>query len=176
MFASGGYFANLSTDRLTPGYDLNASVSVHPEMKWQAKWKLIDGTGSLPLKVTYWNSPDEGGDIDATYVATGVTNAGGIQVPSGFVFERRIQSGFAPGPIPLGGTVPDYRIYKRAVATVTAVRPDCSRSSLMPTAEGMTFVIDERLVRGDEMGKPIYYNFANGVQWLSLPDAKKIKY
>jgi hypothetical protein len=178
MFASGGYFAHLSTDRLTPAYDSNASVAVDTTLKRQAKWQLIDGPGSLPLKITYWRPPDEGGDIDATYVATGVTNAGGIQVPNGFVFERRIGGHFspyfAPGPIALGETLPDYRIYKRAVAIVTAVRPYCSRSNLMPTAEGMTMVIDQRLVRAENMNEEMFYNFTNGVQWLSVWDARRM--
>ena len=148
MFASGCYFDKLCTNWITPVYDLNASAAVDPDLKREAKWELINGQGSLPSNVVYLesvrlrNSPVH---TNATYVATGVTNAGEIRIPSGFVFEERIGSRFAPGPVLPGSTNAAYRIRKQAVATVTAVREGCSRSDLSPEASGMTMVIDQRV-------------------------------
>ncbi len=173
MFASGCYFANPATNWLTPVYDSNASASVDPLLKLKAKWELINGPGSLPMNVVYLGK-NLGEPTNATYTATGVTNAGTIKIPSGFVFELRIGSRFAPGPIPPGGTFPAYHIHKRAVATVTAVRPYCSRSDLSPAATGKTIVIDERPT--NYLTQPTnlpHYIVKNGVQWLSLAEAQK---
>ena len=130
MFASGCYFKDLSTNWLTPGYDLNASTLVDPKLKREAKWELINGPGSLPLSVDYLetsrlgNTPER---TNASYLATGLTNAGAVKLPSGFVFEQK------------------FSTRKRAVATVTDVRPVCSRSDLLPATSGKTVVDDRRL-------------------------------
>jgi hypothetical protein len=178
MFASGCYFENLATNRITPAYDSNASAVVDPDLKREAKWELVNGSGSLPLNVTYLRDDDDGGGIDATYVATGMTNAGAIKIPNGFVFELRIgnrfSKDFAPGPIALGESAPAYRIRKRAVATVTAVRPVCTRSELMPVAQGATMVIDQRLANATNTTNVAYYKFVNGVQWVPVEEAKKL--
>ena len=129
MFASSCYFANLATNWLTPVYDLNTSAPVKPTLRRKAKWKLINGPGSLPSRSVVY--VDRGVAI-ATYAATGVTNAGKIQIPGGFVFEQRVNGNlFGPGPAdPLPGvSVPAYHILERAVATVTEVRPGCSRGA-----------------------------------------------
>jgi len=173
MFASGCYFANLSTNWLTPVYDVNASLQADPDLKREAKWELVNEPGSLPLNVVYL----EGGLTNATYTATGVTNAGTIKIPSGFVFEFRgnpFSANFAPGPIELGESAPAYRVRKRAVATVTAVKPVCSRSDLLPTAEGMTMVIDQRPTNylADAQNLPTYI-VKTGVQWLPIAKAQQ---
>lgn len=177
MFASGCYFANPATNWLTPVYDSNASASVDPHLKLKAKWELINGPGSLPMNVVYLGK-DLGMPTNATYTATGVTNAGTIKIPSGFVFElrfgNRFSTLFAPGPITPGESTPAYRIHKRAVATVTAVRPYCSRRDLSPTATGLTIVIDERPT--NYLTQPTnlpHYIVKNGVQWLPLAEAQK---
>jgi len=143
MFASGCYFANLSTNWITPVYDLNASVSVNANLKRKAKWELINGQDGLPSNVVFSGTIDL--PIDATYLATGITNTGTIQIPSGFVFEQRIGYGFAPGPILHGTSNVSYHIRKRAIASVTGVRPVCSRGDLSPSAAGTTLVIDQRV-------------------------------
>jgi hypothetical protein len=177
MYASGCYFTSLTTNRLTPVYDSNASADVEPDLKRKAKWELIDGPGSLPKSVVYSN--DYGDAVDATYTATGMTNAGTIKMPSGFVFERRIRrgAGFAPGPIAPDKKSSEYGIRKRAVATVTAVRPYCSRSDLTPTAKGKTMVLDRRpLQEPGSKASPTnltYYVVQDGVQWLPFEKAKK---
>jgi hypothetical protein len=148
MFASGCYFEELSTNWITPVYDLNASAAVSPDLKREAKWELINGQGSLPLSVVYFESGRlQSGPrrTNATYTATGVTNVGGIKVPSGFVFELRTSSRFASGPVISGTTNAAYRIRKQVAATVTSVREGCSRKDLSPAASGMTIVIDHRL-------------------------------
>lgn len=176
MFASGCYFQNRSNSWLTPAYDSNASVGVQPDLKRKAEWDLIDGPGSLPKSVVYYNGYGFN-PVDATYTATGVTNAGTIKIPSGFVFEARTSRNFLPGPIEPGGTIPDYGIRKRTVATVTAVRPACSRSDLTPIAKGKTMVIDQRPQQEPSPEVPAtnvtYYIVQDGVQWLPIEKAKK---
>ena len=150
VFASGCYFEARTNNWLTPAYNLNASADVMPYLKQKAQWELIDGPGSLPRSVKYF---DERGDfIEATYEATGVTNAGAIKIPSGFVFERKWSFAF-------GKTIGGYQatnrpavdqhaltnhLNKRTVGTVTAVRPYCSRKDLTPVAQGKTMVVDQR--------------------------------
>ena len=53
MFASSCYFANLATNWITPVYDVNASAPLNPALRCEAKWKLINGPGSLPSSVVY---------------------------------------------------------------------------------------------------------------------------
>ena len=175
MFASGCYFENITSNRLTPAYDSNASVAVNPNLKREARWELINGVGSLPLNITYLEGPFH--DTDATYAATGVTNVGNLKIPSGFIFEVRIDNRlskqFAPGPIEPGESVPAYRVRKRAIATVMAVQQICTRSELMPQAQGKTMVIDERLAQPTNP-TPVFYNFQNGVRWVSVEEAKKL--
>ena len=173
MFASGCYFENLTTNWLTPVYDIGASVIADPTLKREAKWELINGPGSLPLNITYLRGPFH--DTNATYVATGVTNAGNLKIPSGFMFELRGvgTQQFAPGPIPPGESARPYFVRKRATATVTAVRPVCTRAELMPQAQGKTTVFDQRLAQPTN---PILviYNFQNGVKWVSIAEAQKL--
>jgi hypothetical protein len=174
MFASGCYFENSATNRLTPVYDSNASASVNPHLTRRAEWELVNGPGSLPLSVVYFVEFSH--ITNATYVTTGVTNVDKLKIPRGFVFEYRINGVhyFAPGPIPPGGTLPAYHILRRAVATVTAVRPYCSRSDLSPIATGKTMVIDERstnyLTHPNNL--PTYI-VKTGAQWLPLAKAQQ---
>ena len=182
MFASGCYFENLATNWLTPVYDLNASASVDTNLRRDAKWELINAPGALPLKVVYLDHNRNGADRDevitnATYAVTGVTNAGELKIPSGFLFEQRVGdrffTRFAPGTIMPGESAPTYRIRKRAVATVTAVRPYCSRAEFVPTAKGNTQMLDERLARVPNSNPRMYYRFPDGVRWLSVEEARK---
>jgi hypothetical protein len=137
MFASGCYFANLSNNWVKPVYDLNALEDIRPDYMKEAAWKLLGGAGSLPSNVLF---------ADARYVATGVTNAGNVLIPSGFVFEQRVNGDtFKPVPLLPGDSVPAYHIRQQAVATVTAIRPVCSRDDLLPSAAGFTTVVDHRV-------------------------------
>jgi hypothetical protein len=170
VFASAHYFSSLSNNWLTPVYDLNASVSVNPSLKREARWDLISGPGSLPLKVVYLGA---GGVTNATYSATGVTNAGPVMLPSGFVFEERVGFGYAPGPSIPGGTTPAYHVRKRAVAAIGGFRPVCSRSDLLPTATGKTMVIDRRLPQEEARDPKSMYIVQDGVKWLPVEAAKK---
>jgi hypothetical protein len=179
MFASGCYFQNRSNKWLTPVYDSNASANVRPDLKREAEWDLIDGPESLPKRVVYYNH-NFGRNIDAIYTATGLTNAGTTKIPNGFVFEYRMNRNFLPGPIEPGQTFPSYGIYKRAVATVTAVRPYCSRKDLTPTAKGKTMVIDQRAWQDPASQVPVtvlkYYVVQDGVKWLPFAKAKEAYY
>jgi hypothetical protein len=166
MFASSCYFANLATNWLTPVYDPNAWASVIPTLRREAKWKLINGPGSLPSSVVYVDR----GVAAATYTATGVTNAGMIQIPGGFVFEQRDNGNlYGPGLILPGVSVPAYHVLRRVVATVTAVRPGCSRSDLLPAAKGTTLVIDYRLSHEGNS-----YTVTNGAPWLPVEKAAQL--
>ncbi len=72
-----------------------------------------------------------------------------------------------------GDTTPAYHIRKRAVATVTAVRPYCSRRQFVPAAAGMTAVIDERLAGVPNSNPRMFYLFRDGLRWVSVAEAKK---
>jgi hypothetical protein len=170
MYASGCYFASLTTNRLTPVYDVNASVSVDPTLKREAKWELADGPGSLPLNIVYLNDYDQG--TNATYTATGITNIGAIYMASGFVFERRVGSRFTSGLIIPGYSEADYRVRERSVITVTAVRPFCSRQDLLSAANGKTIVIDKRLAHAAIPIPMSTYFVRTGVQWVPIEAAK----
>jgi hypothetical protein len=173
MFASGSYFADLRTNWLTPVYDVNASVAVNPKLKQEAKWELIGGPGSLPTSVTFL---DAYGRTNATYVATGVTNTGSALVPTGFIFEHRIGANrFAPGPLGATEATASYHFRKRAVATVTAVRPYCSRADLLPATKGLTMVIDRRVTNSVPPGGSLpMYVVRTGAQWVPVPAAKSM--
>ena len=173
VFASGYHLKNLSTNWLTPVYDVNASASVNRSLKRWAKWDLVNGPGSLPTNVTYFQGGVDS-PIDATYVATGVTNAGNLRITGGFVFEQRVGAQFAPGPINPGDTTPSYRIRKRATATVTAVRPYCSLKKFVPTTTGMTRVTDERLAGVPNSYQRMNYVLPDGVRWISVEEAKRL--
>lgn len=166
MFASACYFQNLSTTWITPVYDLNACALVQPDLRREARWKLINGPGSLPSSVKF---------PDARYAATGLTNAGKTQIPNGFVFDLGM-SGYpiAPAPIQPGQSVPAFRGRKQAVATVTAVRPVCSRSDLLPAAEGTTIVSDRRLAPSTGAAAPWSYRVTNGAPWLPVEQARQL--
>jgi len=112
-------------------------------LKRKAKWELINAQDGLPSNVVFYGTIDL--SIDATYHATGVMNTGTVQLPSGFVFEQRVGYGFEPGPILEGTSNASYHIRKRAIATVTGVRPVCSRGDFTPTATGTTVVVDQRV-------------------------------
>ena len=70
MFASGCYFTNVSTGSLPVLYDVG-----YPDQT--ASWELINGLGSLPMSIVYVGG--YGLATNATYEATGVTNAGTVQ-------------------------------------------------------------------------------------------------
>ena len=173
MFASVCHLKNLSTNWLTPVYNPNSWSSVNSPTKRWTKWELSSGPSSLPTNMTFF---ENGADspIDATYAATGVTNVGGLKILDGFVFEQRVAVLFAPGPIEPGESNPAYHIRKRAVATVTAVRPSCSRASFVPTATGITRIADERLARVPNSNGRMYYIFQDGLRWVSVLEAKRL--
>lgn len=173
MFASGCHLKSPSTNLLTPVYDLNASACVNRSLKRWAKWDLISGPGSLPTNVTFFESGPES-PVHATYVATGVTNAGDLKIPSGFTFEQRTAILFAPGPTYPGDPSPAYHIRKRAVATVIAVRPRCSLNTFMPQTTGRTYMIDMRLASVPNSDPRMNYVFPDGVRWVSVAETKKL--
>jgi hypothetical protein len=163
MFASGCYFTNPSTGSLPLLF-----WAGHPPQA--AKWELIKGLGSLPSNIMYLG--EIGLATNATYEATGFTNAGTVRIPAGFVFEERIMLDYAPGLIAPGDSAPTYRVRKRAIAKVTAVRPVCSRSDLLPAAQGRTMVLDLRLPESQRPTPIPFYFTENGVRWLPVEEAK----
>jgi len=171
MFASSCYFQTHTNSRLTPAYDVGAKEDSMPYLKLVAQRELIDGPGSLPKSMTYYtdgNAVKLDLLLDATYKATGVTNAGSIKIPSGFVFERkRGLGGFGRIYSSTNRPVIDQyaatnRFKERCVGTVTAVRPYCSRKDLAPTARGRTVVSDLRALQ--EVWSPTLPT--NPAEWL----------
>lgn len=156
MFASDCYFQQISNTFLVPVYDVNASVLVNPRLTREASWELIGDAPSLPFKVTYLLATEL---TNAAYYATGVTNIGKIKLASGFVFEQWTMSG--------------RRLRKRAEATVTTLKPFCSRDKFRPLTHGTTVVVDRRLDRASG-GTPASYTVRDGNPWLAVGDAKKL--
>jgi len=130
MLASCGYLDKLETNLLTPVY--KPMLLEDQKHKERATWELLAGAGSLPLKVTFCNNY---GGTSAVYRVTGVTNVGGALYPTGFNFESA---------------------GKKATAVVTAIRPVCTLSNLLPVITAKTAVSDRRLVQADRTLKMSY--------------------
>ena len=145
-----------TNSRLTPVYNPIASPHFNPDLQPEAKWELLKEPPHLPNSVVYLNDgrihsqnasnrpyyaklghPYDRGFTDANYQITGVTNIGRLALPSGFIFQR-----FMPGG---GKSSTDLRVLTRAEATVTAARPGCSRSSLLPEVPARGVVLNHRL-------------------------------
>ena len=123
MFASGFYLRAADPGQLTPVFDWRATPAMNNGFTMKASWELINGPGTLPSRVIYFE-PDA--SPSAVYMATGFTNVGSLTLPAGFNFTQ-------PGPG-----------YKQVSATVTAVRPTCSRADLRPALKQRTTMIDLR--------------------------------
>ena len=100
---------------------------------------------------------------------TGTNSVGGMLIPSGFFFEEGRVGGIPPNSL-----VHEMALRKRVDVEVTAVRPVCSRASLLPSPPAGTIVIDRR-VRQDAQASqlPSYRNPTAG-QWLTLGEAEKV--
>jgi len=165
MFASHGCFQALGSNRLTPVYTFYAPDKGNPPLKLEADWKLMSGSGALPLRVNYYTDGGlRDGFVQASYSVSGITNFGGTVFPSGFVFEE-----YAP---PQGATRDDRRMVRRAVATVTAFRPVCSIKNFLPECDNAVVVKDWRLANAQTSNLPSKYMERGGVQWLSAAEAK----
>ena len=156
MFASGCYFRTAAPGQLTPAFDWRATPYMNNHMTMKASWELINGPGSLPSRVTYFE-PD--GAISAVYTATDFTNAGAIRLPEGFNFSQ-------PGTG-----------YKEVTAVVTAVRPTCSRADLRPAIKQKLTMIDVRW-HPDDLGGGFGGGFpAYGADyWPNVKQAQEIYY
>jgi hypothetical protein len=173
MFASQSYWANQKTARLTPVYEWQASVAARGQMTTMpAEWDLLAGPGSLPREVRYLG---EWKETNGLYRITGTNSVGGTVIPSGFFFEERHVGGLAPDSL-----VHEMALRKRVDVEVTAVRPVCSRASLLPSPPAITTVTDYRLGPGVPLGgdpritrPPAYRNPTPG-QWLTLEGAQKL--
>ena len=153
MFASGCYFRTATAPgQLTPVFNFCATPYMNNHMTMNASWELINGPGSLPSRVTYFD-PD--GTISAVYTATGFTNVGALKLPLGFQFSE-----------PKTG-------YKEVSAVVTAVSPICSRTNFRP-------VITQKLTMTDLRWHP--QNLGAGFTaygadyWPTVEQAQKIYY
>jgi hypothetical protein len=173
MFASQGYWTNLKSDRLTPVYEWQASVASRGQtITVPAQWELLAGPGSLPREVRYLGEWQE---TNGLYKVTGTNSAGGTLIPSGFFFEER-----HVGSIPPDSLVHEMALRKRVDVEVTAVRPVCSRASLLPSPLPITTVIDYRLGPGvplagsTQITRPPSYRNPTPGQWLTLDGARKL--
>jgi hypothetical protein len=158
MLASHRYLSSVATNRLTPVYDVSASAPINPNLKYKAEWELIAGPGSLPASVTYYNGD---GSTNAVYRATGVTNLDGLVLPSGFFFECYVGRSLAA-------------VRKRASFIVTAVRPSCSRASLLPTVTQQTLVVDRRIRQATQPAKDVAYRMEASSTWPSADEARSL--
>jgi hypothetical protein len=160
MFASQCYWTNLHSDQVTPVFDWHASVGASPDLKVTAEWELLDGPGSLPREVRYLGRWDE---TNALYMVTGTNSAGGVLIPSGFVFEERFAT---PGGM---------KLRKRVDATVASVRTGCSRKSLLPVrGDAAVVIVDWRLKEPSSGNHIPAYRDPDVAKWPSVEEAKKL--
>lgn len=157
MLSSKCYFGALTTNLLTPVYDVNASAPGNPNLKVRAQWDMMAGPGSLPSRVVYFD--DYGAPTGAVYQVTGLTNVNGELFPTGFVFEQRIGN--------------DAALRKQATMVVTAIRSGCSRASLLPGVSGETIVADRRLATSGLGAKIPAYRVPAGYNWQPMNEARK---
>jgi len=158
MLASHGYWNRLTTNLLTPVYDVSASPPGNPNLKFKAEWKLIGGPGSLPMNVTYFFA---NGSTSAIYRAIGTTNVNGIAYPSKFLFEY-----YAGGNI--------AHVTKRANVTVMAIRAFCSLVNLLPEITSTTLVADRRVKQAENPLKSLDYVMAASERWHTVAEAQKL--
>jgi ankyrin repeat protein len=154
MFASQCYWPSLNSDQLTPIYDWRASAGAASSVfgnrgKVSADWELLNGPGSLPREVRYFPN--------AIYTITGTNTVGGMLFPAGFVFKQ----------------FQGDRLIKHVEVEVTAIRPVCSRTTLIPLPSKGTMVIDERFDSGVPNRPPSYQNPVFG-QWLTVEESRKL--
>ena len=166
MFASQCFWPNVKTDRLSPIYDWRASVAAEGQnVRIQAGWNLLSGSGSLPSAVWYLGS---WGETNALYRATGTNSVGGILVPMGFTFEQLRIGGIKEGTV-----VHAMEMVKRVDVTVTAARPECSRLDLIPAAERRALIVDRR-IKSDIPGHlPSYQNPLSG-RWPTFDESRDL--
>jgi len=187
MFASHTHFRTLTTNRLTPVFDYNASALSRPDLKLTGEWELAGGAIPLPRKVVYYNpggfyarnasnelafrrygGPYAEGFTNAAYVATGEGKIGDCSIPMGFVFEW-----YVPGGARRSNR--DLAIRQRAVAVVNYVAPVCSRTSLLPSARAPTTVLDLRF--GGSWTSPVpaaAYLDTKGNRWAAVDESRRL--
>jgi putative transposase len=90
----------------------------------------------------------------------------GMLIPSGFTFDQ-----FRIGPLNEKTFTHDMTLVKHVDVEVTAVRPGCSRASLIPTPEGPATIVDRRFDSGIPNRPPSYQNPASG-QWPGMEQSK----
>jgi len=155
MFASQCYWPGLNSDQLAPIYDWRASVGNHGQnRRVSAEWKLLNGPGSLPREVIYFGALN---DTNGLYKATGSKPVGGMLIPTGFIFEQYNNA----------------KLVKRVDVEVTAIRPGCSRASLIPLPDGPAVIVDERFDSGVPSRPPSYHNPVVG-QWPTVEESRKL--
>jgi hypothetical protein len=160
-FASQCYFAAQQSNSIIPVWNFYACANFYGDPKTEGKWNLLDGPGSLPSRVIYYehNNP---GVVQASYNISGRTNVGATVLPLECVFEQFEN--------PAAGRAGKTLLHRRAQIRVTAVRPFCSRASLVPTLLGLTLVNDYRLK--DQGTKQVGYETR---EWLSISNVLQIQ-
>jgi len=167
MFASQCYWTHLKSDRLTPVYDWHASVAAHGDKQTvEAQWDLLSGPGSLPREVRYLGQWEE---TNGLYRVTGSNSVAGMLIPTGFFFEAR-----TVGPLLENSLIHGMTVRKRVDVEVTAVRPVCSRASLLPSPPAGTFIIDRRMPDLAAPSSVPSYRIAKAGQWPSIEEATQM--
>jgi len=166
MFGSQCYWPKLTTDQLRPVYDWKASEGAHGQgLKVTAVWKLLGGPGSLPRDVCYLGA---WGETNGRYSISGTNFVDGTLIPTGFVFER-----FKVGPLNDNTFMHEMVVVKRVDVKVTAIRPGCSRASLLPSPDVQSIIVDRRFLSGIANRPPSYPNPVNG-QWPTLEKSREL--
>jgi hypothetical protein len=155
MFASQCYWPKLNSDQLSPIYDWRASGGNNGQnRRVSGEWHLLNGPGSLPQEVIYFGILN---DTNGLYQITGSKSVGGELIPTGFVFEQH----------------ENKRLLKRVEVNVTAIRPVCSRASLIPPPEVGSYIIDMRFAHEGDSHLPSYRNPVGG-RWPTIEEAREL--
>jgi hypothetical protein len=89
-------------------------------------------------------------------------------IPTSFTFQR-----FQVGPLNENTFVHDMVVVKRVDVEVTAIRPSCSRASLIPSPDGRAVIVDRRFDSGIPNRPPSYQNPISG-QWPTIDKSKEL--
>jgi len=189
MFASHCFLRGRTNDLITPVYDQVAGPTFNPNLKQQARWSFLPKAPGLPSVLDYFNDgqlhsmsksnlpsvfklpkPYDQGFTNAICYATGVTNIGGLALPSGFVFERYMPAN--------GRKSTDLRVMERVEASVTAVRSSCSRENLMPelSRKSNTVIVDRRSAPTNDLKLAVTLNNEeSGGIWPKAEAVRKVE-
>jgi hypothetical protein len=158
MLASGCYLDSRTNNLLPPVYEPILSVLFDKDLSYPAETERLPAPPRLPRLIQFLNDgfsrtrdpsntatlrfpvswPFQNGFTNAVFAASGVTNFGKLQIPTGFQFLE-----YAPS-VGLDNR-PTLAVKRRMVVAVTRVSGSNITDSLLPPLTGLAVVQDRRL-------------------------------